>query len=194
MACATCGPCRPSANASFRAGYAGQADAGMDELLEDTIGRLFGDLLDLDAAVGTDHHHGPLGGAIEHETQVELPFDLRGPARRARAGRSARAARSGRSRGWTPIIFCAARCASSGDLTTFTPPPLPRPPAWIWALTTTVPPSRRAAAPGVFGREHDVSLRHGNAVAGQDGLRLILVNLHGVSVRPGARRRPRASS
>jgi hypothetical protein len=30
---------------------------------------------------------------------------------------------------------------SSSDLATLTPPPLPRPPAWIWALTTqTLPP------------------------------------------------------
>ncbi len=33
------------------------------------------------------------------------------------------------------------------DLHTLTPPPLPRPPAWIWAFTTqTGPPSFSAAA------------------------------------------------
>ena len=32
-----------------------------------------------------------------------------------------------------------AASAASRVLTTLTPPPLPRPPAWIWALTTTAP-------------------------------------------------------
>ena len=53
----TCGPCRPSAKASFRAWNGSQPDAGMHELLEDPLGRLLGDLLDLDAAVRADHHH-----------------------------------------------------------------------------------------------------------------------------------------
>jgi len=35
----------------------------------------------------------------------------------------------------------ANSAAFSGDGTTFTPPALPRPPAWICAFTTTVPPS-----------------------------------------------------
>ena len=38
-------------------------------------------------------------------------------------------------------IICRASCsASAGLLATLTPPPLPRPPAWICALTTTTPP------------------------------------------------------
>ena len=36
-----------------------------------------------------------------------------------------------------PRIFCAVSRAAAAPLTTFTPPPLPRPPAWICALTTT---------------------------------------------------------
>ncbi len=37
-----------------------------------------------------------------------------------------------------PSIFSATAVASAAPpFTTFTPPPLPRPPAWIWALTTT---------------------------------------------------------
>ena len=44
------------------------------------------------------------------------------------------------------ICFARARTSSS-DLATFTPPPLPRPPAWICAFTTqTLPPSFFAAA------------------------------------------------
>src|SRR4029079_5915466 len=36
-----------------------------------------------------------------------------------------------------PRIFCAVSRAAAAPFTTFTPPPLPRPPAWICALTTT---------------------------------------------------------
>src|SRR5262245_23230561 len=42
--------------------------------------------------------------------------------------------------------------ASSGLAASFTPPALPRPPAWIWALTTALPPNpwaTRAASSGV---------------------------------------------
>src|SRR5882672_686557 len=49
-----------------------------------------------------------------------------------------------------PIIFLKISPASSGLRASFTPPPLPRPPAWIWAFTTTTPLpeaiSSRAAA------------------------------------------------
>ena len=48
----------------------------MDELLEDALGRLLGDLLDLHAAVRADHQHGPLGRAIEHDAEIELALDL----------------------------------------------------------------------------------------------------------------------
>src|SRR5487761_2562229 len=46
-----------------------------------------------------------------------------------------------------PRIWLAYCLTSSFDLATLTPPPLPRPPAWICALTThTLPPSDSAAA------------------------------------------------
>src|SRR5882724_2327501 len=49
-----------------------------------------------------------------------------------------------------PIILLKISPASSGLRASFTPPPLPRPPAWIWAFTTTTPLpeviSSRAAA------------------------------------------------
>ena len=45
-----------------------------------------------------------------------------------------------------PRIFAAESLTSASDFATLTPPPLPRPPAWIWALTTqTGPPSDSAA-------------------------------------------------
>src|SRR5688572_4518600 len=46
-----------------------------------------------------------------------------------------------------PRISDAIFFASSGDFASFTPPPLPRPPAWICAFTTTTSvPSSLAAA------------------------------------------------
>jgi hypothetical protein len=46
-----------------------------------------------------------------------------------------------------PNIFFDKSLTSSRDFATLTPPPLPRPPAWICALTTqTFPPSVFAAA------------------------------------------------
>ncbi len=47
-----------------------------------------------------------------------------------------------------PDVALACVLTSSRERAIFTPPPLPRPPAWIWALTTQVlPPSSSAAAP-----------------------------------------------
>src|SRR5208283_2735681 len=45
-----------------------------------------------------------------------------------------------------PRIAVASARTSALDLATLTPPPLPRPPAWICALTTHTPPPRLAAA------------------------------------------------
>src|SRR5580700_3153398 len=46
-----------------------------------------------------------------------------------------------------PIIFLARSAASAGDFASFTPPALPRPPAWICAFTTTIfVPNRSATA------------------------------------------------
>src|SRR3954465_14036477 len=46
---------------------------------------------------------------------------------------------------------------SSSDFTTFTPPPLPRPPAWICAFTTqTLPPSFFAASTASSTLKHGI--------------------------------------
>jgi len=46
-----------------------------------------------------------------------------------------------------PSMSCAWARTSSSERASLTPPPLPRPPAWICALTThSGPPSRRAAS------------------------------------------------
>ncbi len=52
-----------------------------------------------------------------------------------------------------PRMREAASRASAGPCASLTPPPFPLPPAWICALTTTVPPPRscaiRSASSGV---------------------------------------------
>src|SRR5204863_1051858 len=50
-----------------------------------------------------------------------------------------------------PRICLAAVSAASGPSATLMPPPLPRPPACTWALTTTLPPSRWAISRALAG-------------------------------------------
>jgi hypothetical protein len=45
-----------------------------------------------------------------------------------------------------PSMSFATDSASSAERASLTPPPLPRPPAWIWAFTTTGKPSSFAAS------------------------------------------------
>ena len=72
----------------------------------------------------------------------------------------------------------AARTSSS-DFATLTPPPLPRPPAWICALTTqTVPPSYFAAVDRLVDRKAGNAARRRDAVLAQDFLALVLVYVH----------------
>ncbi len=52
-----------------------QADAWIDEDLVDLLGMLFGDLLDLDAALFADHEDDALRGAIEDEPEIQLAID-----------------------------------------------------------------------------------------------------------------------
>ena len=69
---------------------------------------------------------------------------------------------------------------SSMDLTTLTPPPLPRPPAWICAFTTqTGPGSSLRRRHGFFHREGGLAAGHRRAEAAQDLFGLIFVNVHG---------------
>ena len=52
-----------------------QADAGVDEHLVDLLRRLFGDLLNLDAALLADHEDDALRGAIHHQAEIQLLVD-----------------------------------------------------------------------------------------------------------------------
>ena len=88
-----------------------------------------------------------------------------------------------------PSIFSAKETASSTDAATFTPPwkpvlkvPLPRPPAWIWDLTTTraLPLAVIFSAAGAgfaerFGGDFE---RDGDAVFGEQLFGLIFVDIH----------------
>ena len=81
-----------------------------------------------------------------------------------------------------------AGSTSSSERASLTPPPLPRPPAWICALTTqTEPPSFCAASRRLANAERGVAARHRDAETGKDFLALVFVDLH----RAGARCRAR---
>ena len=47
----------------------------MNELLDDSLGRVVRDFLDVDAAVLAGHQHRFFGGAIENDAQVQLALD-----------------------------------------------------------------------------------------------------------------------
>src|SRR3954471_10106250 len=64
-----------------------------------------------------------------------------------------------------PIIFSKIPPASSGDFPSFTPPPLPRPPAWICAFTTHtfLSPERNSRAAAIASSLDWTSLPRGTA-------------------------------
>ncbi len=53
----------------------GKAETRVDVFLEDLLGRLLGDLLDLDAAFLADHQREALARAIQHDAEVQLALD-----------------------------------------------------------------------------------------------------------------------
>ena len=52
-----------------------QADTGLDDLFEDQLRRLGGDLFDIHAALGRGHQNGPFALAVEDDTEVEFAVD-----------------------------------------------------------------------------------------------------------------------
>ena len=102
-----------------------------------------GDLFDVHAAAALAMITG-LPRAIEH--------DARGSSRVIRSPSSISTRPTTRPSGpvwWVmrvmPIMSFASWTAWAGLFASLTPPPLPRPPAWICALTTTTAPPRRLA-------------------------------------------------
>ena len=90
-----------------------------------------------------------------------------------------------------PMIVFASCSASSGSFASLTPPPLPRPPAWICALTTARPPSRLAISRASVGRGRDLAARDRDAVAREDRLGLVLLrNSQQVIRKQGLHRGP----
>jgi hypothetical protein len=78
-----------------------------------------------------------------------------------------------------PIIARASFSASCGDRASLTPPPLPRPPAWICAFTTTTPvPRRLAISTASAAAKGHLAAGHGHAVTRKDRFRLVLVDFH----------------
>ena len=82
-----CGP-KPDLERELAGRVVGQAEQRVGVLVDDRVGVVDGDLLDLDAALrGADEHQAP-GRPVEHDREVVLLDDL---GRRRRPGRAARA-------------------------------------------------------------------------------------------------------
>jgi hypothetical protein len=78
-----------------------------------------------------------------------------------------------------PMIWFAYSLTCSIDLATLTPPPLPRPPAWICALTTqTGPPSVFSCLDGLFDRHARNAARNRHSEFAEDFFALILMDFH----------------
>ena len=109
-------------------------------LLQDHLGRFGGDLFDVHAARGR-----------RHEDRLSLARSSTMPRYNSRSigsvsSISTRCTMRPSGPVWCvtsvmPRILCGDLARLRGSCATLTPPPLPRPPAWICALTTTLPPS-----------------------------------------------------
>ena len=154
-----------------------------------------GDFLDLDAALGRGHQDRQADGAVER------------PCRRRSRGRCRRPPAPAALETFCPsspvclvtsgyLNMTSATSATSSRLVmNLTPPkslplslkrPLPRPPAWTWALSTTgLPPSWSNAGHRLGGVRDDDAARHRRARGRQQLFRLVFVDLH-VSLVPAS--------
>ena len=137
-----------------------------------------GDFFDIHAAFARCHEDDALGTAVHHHAGVQLLpdvcafLDKQTPhllAFRSRLMGFQLHAEDGRR-----VLAHFIERARELD-----PPPLPRPPAWICALTThAFPPSLRAASSASSNREARDRARRRHAILAQNLFRLIFVNLH----------------
>ena len=121
-----------------------EADRRIDVFLEDQMGRFRRDLLDVHAAFGRGHEHRALAGAIDDDAQIKFLLDAHALLDQHAPDRAAFGpGLVGDQIHADDLVgkFLGFRGTVGASLT---PPPLPRPPAWICALTTTVPPRRLA--------------------------------------------------
>ena len=155
-----------------------QPDGGIDVLLENPVGRLFRDLLDLDAALGTGHQHGHLRGAVDDDAEVELALDLEPLLdQHPRHLLTARAGLVGDQVHADDLLGCRTRLVRVlDDLDAATLAAAARVNLRLDHRDAAAEPLGHARR--VRGGLHHLAGGHGHAVLRQDRLRLILVNLH----------------
>ena len=143
-------PLMPSFLQSLRTWNGFQADGRIKMFFENQFGRFFGDFFDFHAAFGADHQDWLGGGTVEHDAQIQFAGDVAAGFDKDLIDRFAFGAGLNRDQ-----RLAQQPCGRLADLVgtscqTTTPcwsglsltVPLPRPPAWIWALTTAIwPPS-----------------------------------------------------
>jgi hypothetical protein len=118
-----------------------QAHAGVHALLQDLVRVVFGHLLDVHAAFGAVDDHVASAGAVQQHAHVVL-LGLAGAGVVHVLGDEHLVHLLPLAGGVCgvfsimPMMASAFSRTSSMFLASFTPPPLPRPPAWICAFTT----------------------------------------------------------
>ena len=140
-ALAAVAPLRPRPRATARAWNGWSPSSGSIGDAEDRLRVLRGDLLDVHAALRGGHDDRLPLGAVEGDRDVQLLGDVGGLLDEDLADELPLGAGLVGDELHAEDLARRAARASSGDLASLTPPPLPRPPAWIWALTTHRPPS-----------------------------------------------------
>ena len=108
-----------------------QAGDRVDVLRQDLLRRLFGDLLDLDAALGRGHDRDPALLAIDDQAEVELARDVEALLDVEPTHLLAFGAGLVRDELHAEHLLGDLARLGAPPFTTLTPPPLPRPPAWI---------------------------------------------------------------